>query len=78
MQVRETKTNIWSKENTGLVARMQKDILKKKEEEFAEARSKHMLEKKARLYDSMKAGKGRSTVGDNFLVNFNAPDEVSS
>lgn len=76
-KVRETKTNIWSKENTGLIARMQKDLQKKKDDEFAEARAKHMLEKKARLYDSLKKGKGRSaeSVTENFLVNFSATSE---
>ena len=71
-KVRETKTNIWSKENTGLIARMQKDLQKKKEDEFAEERAKLQLEKKARLYDSLKKGKGRSSesVTENFLVNF--------
>ena len=79
-KVRETKTNIWSKENTGLIARMQKDLQKKKEDEFAEERAKLQLEKKARLYDSLKKGKGRSSesVTENFLVNFSAnPDDDS-
>ena len=34
-----------------------------------------MLEKKAKLYDSLKKGKGRSTVGENYLVNFSTTAE---
>jgi len=66
------KTNIWSKENTGLVQRLQRDLERKKEEERSYERAKFMMEKKARLYDSMRKGGGNSTIADNFLVNFGA------
>ena len=67
----EKKTNIWSKKNTGLIIRMQRDMEKRKEEERSYERAKYMLEKKTRLYESMKKGKGNSSIADNFLVNFN-------
>ena len=67
----EKKTNIWSKKNTGLIIRMQRDMEKRKEEERSYERAKYMLEKKTRLYESMKQGKGNSSIADNFLVNFN-------
>ena len=66
----EKKNNIWSKKNTGLIMRMQRDMEKRKEEERSFERAKFMLEKKQRLYESMKAGKGNSSVADNFLVDF--------
>ena len=67
----EKKNNIWSKKNTGLIMRMQRDLEKRKEEERSYERAKYMLEKKTRLYESMKKGKGNSSIADNFLVNFN-------
>jgi len=71
----EKKTNIWSKKNTGLIARMQRDMEMKKEEERSHERARYMLEKKSRLYDSLKKGKGRSDVAENFLVNFGANND---
>jgi len=67
----EKKTNIWSKKNTGLIVRMQRDLEKKKEEERSYERARYMLEKKTKLYESMKKGKGNSSIADNFLVDFN-------
>jgi len=69
------KANIWSKENTGLLARLQKDLEKKKEEERSQERSRIQLEKKTRLYNSLKEGKGRSSVAGNFLVEFGGKDD---
>jgi len=71
------KTNIWSKENTGLAARIQKDMEKKKEEERTQERVRMMLERKSRLYDSLKKGKGNSEVAENFLVNFGGANNDS-
>ena len=71
----EKKTNIWSKKNTGLIVRMQRDMEKRKEEERSFERAKFMLEKKQKLYESMKKGKGNSTIADNFLVDFSGRDE---
>ena len=34
-----------------------------------------MLEKKQKLYESMKKGKGNSLISDNFLVDFSGRDE---
>jgi hypothetical protein len=48
------KTNIWSKENTGLLARMQRDMEQNEEEERTWARSKSILERKTRIYNSLK------------------------
>jgi len=67
---KEKKNNIWSKGNSGLMARIQKDIETKKEEERNNERVKSQLERKSRLYDSLKKGKGKSQVADNFLVQF--------
>lgn len=64
------KTNIWSKENTGLLARMQRDMEQNEEEERTWARSKSILERKTRIYNSLQAGKGKSEIADNFLVEF--------
>ena len=64
------KANIWSKENTGLLARMQRDMEVKAEEERNWAKSKSIMERKSKLYDSLKTGKGKSEVASNFLVNF--------
>merc|ERR1719273_1236491 len=50
---------------------MQRDLEARKEEERSYERAKYMLEKKTRLYESMKKGKGNSSIADNFLVNFN-------
>ena len=47
------KTNIWSKENTGLLARMQRDMEQNEEEEKTWARSKSILERKTRIYNSL-------------------------
>ena len=71
----EKKTNIWSKKNTGLIVRMQRDMEKRKEEERSFERAKFMLEKKQKLYESMKKGKGNSVIGENFLVDFSGRDE---
>ena len=71
----EKKTNIWSKKNTGLIIRMQRDMEKRKEEERSFERAKFMLEKKQKLYESMKKGKGNSLIADNFLVDFSGRDE---
>eukprot|EP00092_Neocalanus_flemingeri_P004406 GFUD01004739.1.p1 GENE.GFUD01004739.1~~GFUD01004739.1.p1 ORF type:complete len:661 (+),score=257.13 GFUD01004739.1:92-2074(+) len=72
------KNNIWSKENTGLLARIQKDMETKKEEERTQERVRLMLEKKTRLYNSLKKGKGNSEVAQNFLVNFGGRDDSDS
>ena len=58
----EKKNNIWSKKNTGLIMRMQRDMEKRKEEERSFERAKFMLEKKQRLYESMKASAPKSCI----------------
>merc|ERR1719215_2577386 len=55
----EKKANIWSKKNTGLIVRMQRDMEKRSFE-----RAKFMLEKKQKLYESMKKGKGNSAIAE--------------
>ncbi len=50
------KTNIWSKENTGLLARIQRDMEQKEEDERTWAKSKSILERKTRIYNSLKVG----------------------
>ena len=71
----EKKANIWSKKNTGLIIRAQRDMEKRKEEERSFERAKFMLEKKQKLYESMKKGKGNSAIADNFLVDFSGREE---
>lgn len=66
----EKKMNIWSKENTGILARMHKDMEEKLVEDKSNERVKTVLERKARLYDSLKKGKGRSEVSQGMLVDF--------
>ena len=60
----EKKNNIWSKKNTGLIMRMQRDMEKRKEEERSFERAKFMLEKKQRLYESMKASAANRLIGE--------------
>merc|ERR1719516_643422 len=59
------------------MARMQKDIAKRKEEERDNERVRLQLERKSRLYDSLKKGKGQSKHAENFLVQFGAKDSDS-
>jgi len=75
---KEKKNNIWSKENTGLMARMQKDIEKRKQDERDNERVRLQLERKSRLYDSLQKGKGKSRHAENFLVQFGGVDDSDS
>ncbi len=64
-QQEKKKTNIWSKENTGLLARMQRDMEQSAEDERTWAKSKSILERKTRIYNSLKvvsAGEAFSTL----------------
>lgn len=71
----DKKTNIWSKENTGVIARNMRDMEKRKEEERSMERVRYMLQKKEGLYNSLKKGKGNSLIAENFLVNFAGRDD---
>jgi len=71
----DKKTNIWSKENTGIIARNMRDMEKRKEEERSMERVRYMLQKKEGLYNSLKKGKGNSVIAENFLVNFGGRDD---
>ena len=71
------KTNIWSKENTGILARMHKDMENAQEEEKNWQRSKSVMERKSKIYDSLKKGKGRSEISSNFLVEFGKKGDSS-
>ena len=53
-QQEKRKTNIWSKENTGLLARMQRDMEQSAEDERTWAKSKAIMERKTRIYNSLK------------------------
>ena len=72
------KANIWSKENTGILARMHKDMENEKEEEMTWQRSKSIMERKAKIYASLKEGKGRSEIASNFLVEFGKKSDSDS
>jgi len=72
------KANIWSKENTGVLARMQKDMENAKEEERTWQHSRSVMERKSRIYNSLKAGKGRSEIANNFLVEFDKKSDSDS
>jgi len=72
------KANIWSKENTGILARMHKDMEKEKEEEMTWQRSKSIMERKSKIYASLKEGKGRSEIASNFLVEFGKKSDSDS
>ena len=74
----DKKTNIWSKENTGVIARNMRDMEKRKEEERSMERVRYMLQKKEGLYNSLKKGKGNSVIADNFLVNFAGRNDSDS
>jgi len=63
---KKKKANIWSKENSGLIARMQRDMEVKAEEERTWQKSKSIMERKSKIYDSLKESKGRSEVSSRF------------
>ena len=56
---------------------MHKDLENSKEEEQTWQKSKSIMERKARIYDSLKEGKGRSEIASNFLVEFDRKSDSS-
>ncbi|XP_056380906.1 coiled-coil domain-containing protein 174 isoform X2 [Hyla sarda] len=50
------KPNIWSKQNTGVTARAEKDVEEKTEEDDSLEKSRKKLEEKAQLYEKMTIG----------------------
>jgi len=75
---KKKKANIWSKENSGLIARMQRDMEVKAEEERTWQKSKSIMERKSKIYDSLKESKGRSEVSSRFLVEFDRRSDSDS
>ena len=75
---KKKKANIWSKENSGLLARMQRDMEVKAEEERTWQKSKSIMERKSKIYNSLKEGKGRSEISSRFLVDFEGRRRDSS